>query len=52
MILAIIQMIGIFITTWFGTVVVYNTIHGKKIGAGTIVIFAIGVTMTTCGLFL
>ena len=40
----ILQLIGIFLTTWFGSVIIIQGVRGHPVTGGTFMVFALGVT--------
>ena len=51
MAIAIIQCIGVFIASWFGTVLFSLSINHTDSSPMTHILFAIGMAMATCGIF-
>ena len=51
MVIAIIQCIGVFFASLFGTVIITRANAKNDIGGGTFILFAIGVAMISCGIF-
>ena len=50
--MAYVQILGVFFAVWFGSVVFASIVNKENCPAGTLVIFAAGCAMATCGMFL
>lgn len=50
--MAYVQIAGIFLSVWFGSVVIGSIVNKQECPAGTFIFFAAGCAMATCGMFL
>ena len=50
--MAYVQISGVFLSVWFGTVTWGSVLRKETCPASTIILFAAGCAMATCGMFL